>query len=215
MLTWQELKPSPPYTDTIALMESIVADVIAGSASETILLLEHEEVYTAGTGAKNEDLLNPGNIPVIHTGRGGKFTYHGPGQRIIYPILNLAAPHRQKDLRLYIKKLEEWIIRVLKEFGIEAYIVDGRVGIWTQKGGRDAKIGAIGVRVRKWVTYHGVAVNIAPDLAKFNGIVPCGISDAPITSMKELGVNVTMEEFDEVLKKTFASLGLDARETIL
>ncbi len=203
MLIWQELKYPAPYLPIIELMESIVAGVIADTSPETVLLVEHEDVYTAGTNAKPEELLNPVGIPVIHTGRGGRFTYHGKGQRVIYPILNLGAPGKKKDLRLYIRMLEQCIISTLKDFGIESYTVDGRVGIWTRNKGGEAKIGAIGVRVRKWVTYHGVAVNISPDLEKFKGIVPCGIADTAVTSMHELGYLVSMDEFDARLKVHF------------
>ena len=199
MLIWQELKSLVPYPATIELMESRVSGILSGSESETIFLVEHEDVYTAGTNAKPEELLNPQSVPVIQTGRGGKFTYHGKGQRVIYPVLNLAL--RTKDLRLYVRTLEKWIIATLKKFGIDAYAIDGRVGIWTHARGTEAKIGAIGVRVRKWVTYHGAAINISPDLMKFSGIVPCGISDAAVTSIRECGVDIDMQEFDEVLKR--------------
>jgi lipoyl(octanoyl) transferase len=184
-------------------MEQIVTGVINNATPETIMLVEYSDVYTAGTGARPHELLNQGNIPVIYTGRGGKFTYHGKGQRVIYPILNLASRARSKDLRLYIQNLEQWIIATLLHFGIKAHTIGGRVGIWVSLPAGDAKIAAIGVRVRKWVTFHGVAVNLFPDLTKFQGIIPCGIENACVTSLKELGVSIAIEEFDQKLKEQF------------
>lgn len=198
MILWQELQGFIPYNEALKLMEKNLEAVIEGTQADTIMLLEHQDVYTYGSNADPAELLNAGNMPVIATGRGGKFTYHGPGQRIIYPIIDLRP--KKQDLRLYIRQLEGWIIATLAHFGIKAYLVPDRVGIWVQDNGQEAKIGAIGVRVRKWVTYHGIAVNIAPDLSKFKGIVPCGISDAPVTSLQKLGVNITMQEFDAKLK---------------
>ena len=201
MLVWQAFKGLSPYNETLALMEQMVGEVIVGARPETVLLVEHEDIYTAGTSAKDDEILNAGNIPVCYTGRGGKFTYHGPGQRVIYPILDLGAQYRQKDLKLYIQDLENWIIVTLQHFGIKAYIVPGRVGIWARGPMGEAKIGAIGVRVKKWVTYHGIAVNISTDLTKFSGIIQCGLKDSPATSMHEIGAKVSMQEFDEALKK--------------
>lgn len=201
MTIWQKLQGFIPYNDALGLMEKNLKEVIGGTQVDTVMLLEHQEVYTYGTNANQNDLLNAENIPVISTGRGGKFTYHGPGQRVIYPIIDLRP--KKQDLHLYIKYLERWIINTLAHFSIQAYIVPGRVGIWVHDNGTAAKIGAIGVRVRKWVTYHGIAVNISPDLSKFDGIVPCGISDAPVTSLKKLGLDITMQEFDSQLKIEF------------
>lgn len=200
-LAWQELNGLSPYHETIVLMEQMVDEVINGKLGETILLVEHSDVYTAGTNAKDNELLKQGNIPVVHTGRGGKFTYHGTGQRVIYPILNLAQSHRQKDLKLYVRMLENWIISTLQSFGIKAYTTPDKVGIWTTTPQGEAKIGAIGVRIKKWVTYHGIAVNISTDLTKFAGIIPCGLEGGHVTSMHKVGSEVSMHEFDMVLKK--------------
>mgnify|MGYP006383177235 CR=1 FL=1 len=198
MIIWHKIDTPTQYNKMLAAMESKVDEVISGRSHETIFLTEHEDVYTAGTGAKAEELIDA-RFPVIHTGRGGKFTYHGPGMRIIYPIINLN--NREKDLRAYIKYLEQWIINTLAQLHIKAYLIPGRVGIWTLGPKGETKISAIGVRVKKWVTYHGIAVNISPDLSKFSGIIPCGINDAHITSLQELGVNINIDEFDEILKK--------------
>ncbi len=199
MIIWEKIVSPIDYNEMLEMMEARVHDVISGTSPDTIFLLEHKDVYTAGTNAKETELLDQ-RFPVIHTGRGGKFTYHGPGQRVIYPIINLG--NREKDLRGYIKTLEHWIISALAEISIAAYIVPGRIGIWvTGPKGEISKVGAIGVRVKKWVTYHGIAVNLSTDLTKFGGIIPCGIDDASVTSLEELGVNLTLEEFDELLKK--------------
>ena len=202
MVTFQEYKGLMPYTRGLDMMHAAVEQVLSGER-EVIILMEHADVYTGGTGSKDEEVLGTLNdIPRYQTGRGGKWTYHGPGQRVIYPILDLSAPHRQKDIKLYVSLLEHWIIKTLECFSIEAFIMPGRVGIWTRKSGQYTKIGAIGVRVKKWVTYHGVAVNICSDLAKFNAIIPCGIKDASVTSMHDLGVTISLEEFDAALKTT-------------
>ncbi|MFY9589372.1 lipoyl(octanoyl) transferase LipB [Rickettsia endosymbiont of Halotydeus destructor] len=191
------------YLDTLKLMEEHVNGIIDGSKTETIFFVEHSEVYTAGTSYRQNELLNPNNIPVIYTGRGGKFTFHGKGQRVIYPILNLASINRTKDLKLYIKMLEEWIINSLLYLGIKAYIISDKVGIWVKEKNKPAKIAAIGVRVKKWVTYHGVAVNISTDLDKFNGIIPCGLMNSAVTSLSQLGVNIDMNQFDKIIEIEF------------
>ncbi|AFC69128.1 lipoate-protein ligase B [Rickettsia amblyommatis] len=192
------------YQVTLKLMEDYVNKVISDHEPEIIYLVEHSEVYTAGTSYKQEELLNYGDIPVIYTGRGGKFTFHGPGQRVIYPILNLASPNRHKDLKLYIKMLEEWIINSLNYFGIKAYIIKDKVGIWVKvRKDEFAKIAAIGIRVRKWVTYHGVAINISTDLSKFSGIIPCGLENSLITSLNQLGIHVEVSEFDKIIQTEF------------
>lgn len=201
MTIWQKITDPIDYNEMLTLMEAKVEEIINQRSSDTIFLLEHKDVYTAGTNAKEEELLNP-IFPVIQTGRGGKFTYHGKGQRVIYPLINLN--NKEKDLRGYIKNLEKWIINSLAEIGIEAFIVPGRIGIWVSGPKGTSKIGAIGVRVKKWVTYHGIAVNISTDLSNFNGIIPCGIDDAPVTSLEALGIRMTLEEFDEILKKNWA-----------
>jgi len=190
-----------PYEQALNIMEEHVQAMILGTKSEKIILLEHEDVYTSGTGASAGDLINPNNIPVIKTGRGGKFTYHGPGQRVIYPMLNLSFTHRAKDIKKYIADLEKWIILTLREFDIDAFIAKDRVGIWVFDHGLEKKIGAIGVRVKKWITYHGIAVNIFTDLEKFNGIIPCGLKNFEVASMRSLGVFVDFKSFDSALMK--------------
>ena len=196
----------PSYSDynvTLEMMNQYVDNIIQGSMNETIFLLEHNQVYTAGSTASETDIINATDIPIIYTQRGGKFTYHGPGQRVIYPLLNLANIKRTKDIKLYVRNLESWIINVLMELGVKAYIINGLVGIWIDSKNGPAKIAAIGVRVKKWVTYHGIAINISTDLTKFNGIIPCGISNFSVTSLKELGIEISLNEFDQLLKQQF------------
>lgn len=201
MVLWNIKHGLIDYREMLDLMESEVQEVING-ANDRIFLLEHKDIYTRGTSAKDNEILDK-TIPIIESGRGGKITYHGEGQRVIYPILNLASNNRKKDLKLYIRNLEYWIIDILSYFAIKAYIIPGKVGIWTLGPKGESKIAAIGVRVKKWVTYHGVAVNISNDLTKFHSIIPCGIDDAYVTSMKDLGVQISLEEFDVVAKSKF------------
>ena len=195
---WHIEQELVPYDTAVQAMEAHVVDMQAGKAGEKIWLLEHPPLYTAGTSANHEDLLKP-QFPVYKAGRGGQYTYHGPGQRIAYVMLDLNR--RGRDIRAFVCQLESWMIAVLKEFGIEGQRRKGRIGIWVETGGTEAKIAAIGVRVRKWCTFHGVSLNVNPDLSHFAGIVPCGIKEYGVTSLKELGVNATMEEVDEVLKR--------------
>jgi lipoyl(octanoyl) transferase len=206
MIDWHVIDGLTPYKEALELMERHVQSTISGTSSEKVILLEHEDVYTSGTGAVAEDLIDANNIPVFATGRGGKYTYHGPGQRIIYPILNLASINRIKDLKKYIADLEQWIISTLQAFDIDAFVAHNRVGIWALDQGTEKKIGAIGVRVKKWVTYHGIAVNIATDLAKFNGIVPCGLKEFGVTSMKNLGKFIELSDFDLILQQRFYNI---------
>ncbi len=198
-----EWRVSPGLTDypqALADMEARAAAVAAGEAEELIWLLEHPPVYTAGTSADPAELIDP-RFPVVPAGRGGRYTYHGPGQRVGYLVLNLDA--RGRDVRCFVHAVEGWVIAALATFGIEAFRAPGRIGIWTlDREGREAKIGAIGVRVRKWVTLHGFSVNLSPDLAHFGGIVPCGIADFPVTSAAALGLPITMETFDAALALT-------------
>lgn len=199
------------YVDSVAAMESRAAAIHAGTQRERVWLLEHPPLYTAGTSADPSELLDP-RFPVFKSGRGGRYTYHGPGQRIGYVQLDLAA--RGRDVRRYVHGLEAWVIAALREIGITAYAVPDRVGIWTADGGAEAKIGAIGVRVRQWVTLHGFAVNLAPDLAHFGGIVPCGLAEFPVTSAALLGKNITVETFDAALAFCFPVFlrALDGRD---
>ncbi|WP_051341477.1 lipoyl(octanoyl) transferase LipB [Azospirillum halopraeferens] len=200
---WRISDEPVPYPEAIAVMEERVAAIRAGTAPELVWLLEHPPLYTAGTSADDADLLDPGRFPVYRTGRGGQFTYHGPGQRVAYVMLDLKA--RGGDVRAFVCALEEWLIRTLAAFNIKGERREGRVGIWVDKGpygglkGQEDKIAAIGVRVRRWVTYHGVALNVEPDLSHFSGIVPCGISRHGVTSMVALGHLVTMPDVDSAL----------------
>ncbi|MCC8417722.1 MAG: lipoyl(octanoyl) transferase LipB [Rickettsia endosymbiont of Bryobia graminum] len=191
------------YQDAAIIMENKVNDVINNPTEETIYLVEHQDVYTAGTSHKDYELLNSRHIPVVYTGRGGKFTYHGPGQRVIYPILNLSLEKRKKDLKLYIGLLEKSIISSLSDFGVQAFTMNDAVGVWVTENNRPAKIASIGVRVKKWVTYHGIAINISTDLDKFSGIIACGLKDVPVTSLNKLGIDISFTQFDEVIKNHF------------
>lgn len=186
------------YPSALQFMESRVAGVIDNSKAEAIWLLEHPPLYTSGTSAKQADLLSQ-EFPVYNAGRGGEFTYHGPGQRIMYVMLKLEP----KDVRKFVWRLEEVIIQTLAHYGITGERREGRVGIWVIDGGQEKKIAAIGIRVRKWVGFHGIAINISPDMSHFGGIVPCGISEYGVTSMENLTIDVDMEEFDETLVKAF------------
>jgi lipoyl(octanoyl) transferase len=190
------------YPDALETMEKRVDAIYKGEASELIWLLEHPPLITSGTSAKTEDLIDPERFPVFHAGRGGQYTYHGPGQRIAYVMLDLRQ--RGQDLRRYIHDLEAWIIQTLDAFDIKGERREGRVGIWvTRADGREDKIAAIGVRVRRWITFHGLSINLAPDLQHFEAIVPCGINQHGVTSITELGGQVTMAELDQVLRATF------------
>ena len=200
-IEWRAESAPIEYGAALAAMEARAAAVTAHDARELVWLLEHPPVYTAGTSANDpSELLDP-RFPIHRTGRGGRYTYHGPGQRIGYVVLDLRA--RRRDVRCYVHALEGWVIAALGQVGIEAFRAPGRIGIWTLDGGREAKIGAIGVRIRQWVTLHGFAVNLAPDLSHFGGIVPCGISDRGVTSLEDLGQIVTMAEADMALRASF------------
>src|SRR5271165_3982626 len=193
------------YRTAVEEMEKRVAAIRGGTAGELVWLLEHPPLYTAGTSARDEDLLEPRRLPVHHTGRGGRYTYHGPGQRIAYVMLDL--DRRDRDVRCHVHRLEEWMIRTLARFGVNGERRDGRVGIWVARGGgEEEKIAAIGVRVRRWVTYHGVALNVDPELDHYRGIVPCGIAEHGMTSLAGLGVAATMAEVDDALRVTFAEI---------
>jgi lipoyl(octanoyl) transferase len=182
-------------------MEARVAAITAGEAGELVWLLEHPPLYTGGVSSRAGDLLDAGQFPVFETGRGGQFTYHGPGQRVAYLMLDLNA--RKRDVRGYVRALEAWIIGALDPFNVEGRVIDGRVGVWTDTPTGEAKIAAIGVKVRRWVSFHGVSLNVEPDLSHFAGIVPCGISDAGVTSLVDLGRPVGMDEADAALKASF------------
>ena len=186
-----------PYRAALAEQEARNAAIATGEARELIWLLEHPPVYTAGTSAPAGELLDP-RFEVVETGRGGRYTYHGPGQRVGYVLLDLAK--RGRDVRCFVHSLEGWVIATLADFGVEAWRAEGRIGIWTRDiDGSEAKIGAIGVRIRRWVTMHGFAVNLSPDLAHFGGIVPCGIAEYGVTSLADLGIELAPEAFDAAL----------------
>ena len=202
LIEWRIDRIPVDYEGAVEAMEARVAAIRAGAAPELVWLLEHPPLYTAGTSARAEDLLDPHLLPVHRTGRGGRYTYHGPGQRIAYVMLDLAR--RDRDVRCHVHRLEEWMIRTLARFGIKGERRDGRVGIWVaQPSGEDEKVAAIGVRVRRWVTYHGVALNIDPELDHYRGIIPCGIAEHGVTSLARLGAAATMAEVDDALCVTF------------
>ncbi len=196
-----------PYPEAVAFMETRIAAIQGGQAPETVWLLEHPPIYTAGTSADDAELLDPERFPVYRTGRGGRFTYHGPGQRVAYVMLDLKR--RRPDVRAFVCDLEDWVIRTLAHFNVIGERRDGRVGIWVKRGGagnpaaREDKIAAVGVRIRRWVTFHGISINVEPDLEHFSGIVPCGIAEHGVTSLWDLGVTATMEDVDNALAATF------------
>ncbi len=199
-IDWDVSDGLTPYPDAVARMEQLQTTIRDDNARELIWLLEHPALYTAGTSADPAELLSA-QFPVYETGRGGRYTYHGPGQRVGYIMLDLAR--RCKDVRCYVHALEGWVIDALGHFGVAARRADGRIGIWCDTpGGQEAKIGAIGVRIRRWVTMHGFAVNVAPDLRHFGGIVPCGIAEYPVTSLAELGIEASLADFDAALLAT-------------
>jgi lipoyl(octanoyl) transferase len=202
---WQVAAAPVNYPDAVAFMEERVAEIAASKASELVWLVEHPPLYTGGTSAKPADLLTPDRFPVYPTGRGGQYTYHGPGQRVAYAMLDLNR--RTQDLRLYVATIEEWMISTLAAFGIKGERRQDRIGIWVDRADRgEEKIAAIGVRIRRWVTFHGVALNVSPELEHYSGIVPCGIHGYGVTSLADLGLAVSMAEVDEVLRREFEAL---------
>jgi lipoyl(octanoyl) transferase len=198
-IEWRRDYAQVPYRGALAEQEARNTAIAAGEVGELVWLLEHPPVYTAGTSAPASELLDP-RFEVVETGRGGRYTYHGPGQRVGYVLLDLSS--RGRDVRRFIHSLEGWVIGTLADFGVESWRAEGRIGIWTRDvDGTEAKIGAIGVRIRRWVTMHGFAVNLAPDLSHFGGIVPCGIAEYGVTSLARLGIEVAPEEWDEALQR--------------
>ena len=207
MPEWHITEMPVPYLSAVQTMEDRVAGIRDGTAGELIWLLEHPPLYTAGTSAKEENLLEPARFPVYSAGRGGQYTYHGPGQRIAYTMLDLKK--RRPDVRCFVHNLEEWVIRALASFNVNGKRHNGRVGIWVDRGGgREDKLAAIGVRIRKWVTFHGISINVEPDLTHFDGIVPCGIDQKSlgVTSLVDLGLPVTLTDVDVALQKSFAEV---------
>jgi len=200
-MEWRISEGLVDYPAALGAMEARVEAIRTGAAPELVWLLEHPPLYTGGTSAKPGDLLQPGRFPVYETGRGGQYTYHGPGQRVAYAMLDLKE--RGPDVRRFVRNLEEWIIRPLARFNVTGERRDGRVGIWVAHDGREDKIAAIGVRVRRWVSLHGVSLNVDPDLDHFAGIVPCGVRDHGVTSLADLGIAATMADVDRALRDSF------------
>ncbi|MEO1108417.1 MAG: lipoyl(octanoyl) transferase LipB [Pseudomonadota bacterium] len=209
-MEWKATDGLTRYEDAVAFMEARVAAIATGNAEECVWLLEHPPLYTAGTSAKIADLKDPDRFPVYESKRGGEYTYHGPGQRVAYVMLNLNT--RGRDVRQFVKQLETWVIASLAEFNVKGEIRDGRVGVWVQRDDKpltasgqpaEDKIAAIGLRLRKWVSFHGISINVEPELDHFTGIVPCGITEHGVTSLVDLGLPVTMADVDAALQKTF------------
>ena len=200
---WQVSEAPVDYPPAVAAMESRVAEISAGSAPELVWLLEHPSIYTAGTSANELDLLNADRLPVYRTGRGGQFTYHGPGQRVAYVMLDLKR--RKADIRAFVAALEQWIIATLADFGVTGERRNDRIGVWVTRPDRgdEAKIAAIGIRLRRWVSFHGISLNVAPGLDHYAGIVPCGVRDHGVTSLADLGVSATMGQVDQALQIHF------------
>jgi lipoyl(octanoyl) transferase len=209
-MEWRIIDGLSDYAETLAAMEARVAEIAAGRAEETIWLLEHPPLYTAGTSTNPADLVQPGRFPVHVAGRGGQYTYHGPGQRVAYVMLDLNR--RGRDVRRFVTALEDWIIATLGEFNVRGERRAGRVGVWVERpdrhgaDGRPAedKIAAIGVKLRRWISFHGLSINVEPDLSHFDGIVPCGIREHGVTSLVDLGLPVTLADIDAALMRTFS-----------
>ena len=210
MVEWITSPGLVPYEDALAFMEARVDAIHQGHAGECIWLLEHPPLYTSGTSSKPQDLTDPDRFPVYEARRGGQYTYHGPGQRVVYVMLNLER--REKDVRKFVERLETWVIAALAEFNVSGHIRKGRVGVWVErpeKGPapdgtpREDKIAAIGIRLRKWISFHGISINLEPDLTHFEGIVPCGIRGHGVTSLVDLGLPVGMDDLDAALRSNF------------
>ncbi len=206
---WAVSAAPVPYPEAVAAMQARVEGILAGTAGELVWLLEHPPLYTAGVSAKADDLLDGQRFPVFETERGGQFTYHGPGQRVAYVMLDLRE--RGRDVRKFVQTLEAWIIDALDAFNVEGQLRDGRIGVWVERRTpglppREDKIAALGVKLRRWVSFHGISLNVEPDLSHFAGIVPCGISEHGVTSLVDLGLPVTMDEADAALKSSFERL---------
>jgi lipoyl(octanoyl) transferase len=213
MVDWIVSDRPVPYEEALAAMEARVAAITGGRADEAIWLLEHPALYTAGTSARPEDITNPLGLPVHQARRGGQYTYHGPGQRVIYTMLDLGR--RGRDVACFVRDLERWVIAALAEFNVKGEVRRGRVGVWVARPDkpplpdgtpRDDKIAAIGIRLRRWVSFHGISINVDPDLSHFEGIVPCGIEGHGVTSLVDLGLPVTMADLDVALMRSFAEV---------
>jgi len=220
MVEWIVSDGLTSYEDALSFMETRVAEILDGRADEAVWLLEHPPLYTAGTSAKPQDLTDPDRFPVYEAKRGGQYTYHGPGQRVVYVMLDLNK--RGRDVRAFVQDLETWVIKTLASFGVTGHIREGRVGVWIERPEkpplpdgrmREDKIAAIGIRLRRWVSFHGISINIEPDLEHFSGIVPCGISDFGVTSLVDLGLPVTMDDLDTALRQSFDVVMGDVEDT--
>ena len=210
-IEWRISDHPEPYEDALAWMESRAADIRLGRARECVWLLEHPPLFTAGTSSDPAELINPLGLPVLDAGRGGRYTYPGPGQRIGYLMLDLEK--RGRDVRCLVHALEDWIIATLAELGVSAHRAPGRIGIWVGEGPAEAKIAALGLRVKRWVTLHGFAINVAPDLSHFGGIVPCGIAEFGVTSLSALGRETPMSRVDDTLRSNFPQFISDLTES--
>lgn len=217
MVEWITSEGLTGYEQAVSFMEDRAAAIAAGTADECIWLVEHPPLYTAGTSAKSEDLTDPDRFPVFESKRGGQYTYHGPGQRVVYVMLNVGK--RGRDVRRFVQQLEAWVIAALEEFNITGHIRDGRVGVWVERPDRprsstgavaEDKVAAIGIRLRKWVSFHGISINVEPDLSHFNGIVPCGITEHGVTSLVDLGLPVAMADVDVALRRSFEEIFSDS-----
>ena len=213
MVEWITSDAPVPYPQALAIMEARAEAIAAGAAEEMIWLLEHPPLYTAGTSAKIADLVDPDRFPVYEARRGGQYTYHGPGQRVVYVVLDVGR--RGRDVRRFVQQLEAWVIAALDQFNVTGEIRAGRVGVWVARPDKplaadgtvqEDKIAALGIRLRKWVSFHGLSINVEPDLSHFDGIVPCGISDHGVTSLVDLGLPVTLADVDVALRTTFAQV---------
>ena len=202
-IEWRVSDAPVPYEEALQFMEQRAAAIREGTAKECVWLLEHPPLFTAGTSADPAELFNPEHFPVYEAGRGGRYTYHGPGQRVGYVMLDLEK--RGKDIRCFVHALEGWMIDTLADLGVRAHRAPGRIGIWVGEGAGEAKIGALGVRVKRWVTLHGFAINVAPELAHFGGIVPCGIAEFGVTSLAAQGKQIGLDGVDAALKRSFLS----------
>ena len=205
-IEWKISDEPVAYEFALAEMEQRVAAIHDGSARELVWLLEHPPLYTAGTSANLSDLRDPDRFPVHKAGRGGQYTYHGPGQRVAYVMLDLKK--RNADIRAFVQDLEDWVVDVLAQYQVKGEKREGRVGVWVDRGFREDKIAAIGVRVRRWISFHGISINVDPDLSHYEGIVPCGIAEHGVTSLVDLGIPVSMAEFDVELKASFNKIFL-------
>jgi lipoyl(octanoyl) transferase len=211
-VTWERTREFVDYLEAVQRMESHAAAIAEGRAPETVWLLEHPPLYTAGTSSQEQDLIDAGGLPVYRTGRGGQFTYHGPGQRVAYVMLDLGR--RGRDVRAFVHRLEQWLIDSLEDLGVRGERRGDRVGVWVRRSdgnsSREDKIAAIGVRIRRWVSYHGVSLNVDPDLSRYGGIIPCGVRAHGVTSLRALGCPASMDDVDRALERNFATAFDDA-----